>query len=143
METRLLHFNIEYSSYSGDAEHRTPMTEDDNLAMLKAFGAKLLTWLESVKEECGIAEYGEIIYQVGNEGFHGDAYVGGGYQAVDLDAPSYVEVPIKAEDIKNIVKLKDKSEKLLSEWEDTIHPDLCFYCKWSGEAVCLLRENEY
>lgn len=130
-EFRDIVIRIDYSAWrnerdkNGEIESQTPMTQEDNLVMLKTFGAKLRSWLESVKEECGIEEYGEIEYFVGNEGI-GDAYVGGGYQAVDIDCPSAVSIPVKANE-KNIHKLIKKIVKMLPEWESTVDPELSFY----------------
>ena len=132
-EFRDIVIRIDYSAFRNvkekkrgiDYEYQTPMTKEDNLVMLKTFGAKLLSWLESVKEDCGVEEYGEIEYDVGNEGI-GDAYVGGGYQAVDIDCPSAVSIPVKANE-KNINKLIKKIVKMLPEWEGTVDPELSFY----------------
>jgi len=123
---------VDYSAWrdvkdkNGEVISQPRMTKEENLVMLKTFGAKLQSWLESVKEECGIEEYGDIDYSVGSEGI-GDAYVNGGYQAVDIDCPSQVIIPVKTSDEKNLDKLADRIIKMLPEWEETVDPELCFY----------------
>lgn len=110
------------------------MTSEENLEMLKQFGAKFGTWIESVKDECGISNIdNNFTYNVGNEGV-GDAYICGHYQAVDMDCPSTMYVDIEINDKKGVKLLLNKIIKMMPEWEKII-PNLEFYAENASGTI--------